>query len=101
VAHRYRAALNDGDRLVLAARFEAYLARRGSGDPAPRSAREAAERIGRQAHTVAKRCENIRNRRTPGPEVRPGSPHGGGSAQRPTGLACSHTGPGRAHAVIG
>jgi hypothetical protein len=59
---RYRAQLNDGDRLVLAARFEAYLARRAAGDLAPRSAREAAERIGWQAHTVAKRCENIRNR---------------------------------------
>jgi hypothetical protein len=59
---RHRAQLNDDDRLVLAARFEAYLARRGSGNPAPRSAREAAERIGWQAHTVSKRCENIRNR---------------------------------------
>jgi hypothetical protein len=59
---RYRAQLNDDDRLVLAARFEAYLARRGGGNPAPRSARQAAERIGWQAHTVAKRCENIRNR---------------------------------------
>ena len=59
---RYRAPLNDDDRLVLAARFEPYLARRTAGDPAPRSAREAAERIGWQAHTVAKRCENIRNR---------------------------------------
>jgi hypothetical protein len=47
---------------VLAARFEPYLARQAAGDPAPRSAREAAERIGWQAHTVAKRCENIRNR---------------------------------------
>jgi len=35
---------------------------RTAGDPVPRSAREAAERIGWQAHTVAKRCENIRNR---------------------------------------
>ena len=59
---RYRIQLNDSDRLVLAARFEAYLARRASADPAPRSARETAERIGWQAHTVAKRCENIRNR---------------------------------------
>jgi hypothetical protein len=59
---RYRIQLNDDDRLVLAARFEAYLARRGSGNPAPHSARQAAERIGWQAHTVAKRCENIRNR---------------------------------------
>jgi hypothetical protein len=59
---RYRAPLSDDDRLVLAARFEPYLARRHLGDPVPRSAREAAERIGWQAHTVAKRCENIRNR---------------------------------------
>ena len=61
---RYRAPLTDEDRLVLAARFETYLARRHPGDPAPCSAREAAERIGWQAHTVAKRCENIRNRYT-------------------------------------
>jgi hypothetical protein len=61
---RYRAPLTGDDRLVLAARFEAYLARRHPGDPAPCSAREAAERIGWQAHTVAKRCENIRNRYT-------------------------------------
>jgi hypothetical protein len=54
--------LKDDDRLVLAARFEQYLARQTAGDPAPCSAREAAERIGWQAHTVAKRCENIRNR---------------------------------------
>ena len=33
-----------------------------SGAAAPRSAREAAERIGWQPHTVSKRCENIRNR---------------------------------------
>jgi hypothetical protein len=59
---RYRTPLSDLDRLVLAARFEAYLARRHAGDPAPASAREAAERIGWQAHVVAKRCENIRNR---------------------------------------
>jgi predicted component of type VI protein secretion system len=59
---RYRAPLTDTDRLVLAARFEAYLARRHTAEPAPRSAREAAERIGWQAHAVAKRCENIRNR---------------------------------------
>jgi hypothetical protein len=59
---RYRARLTDTDRLVLAARFEAYLARRRTAEPAPRSAREAAERIGWQPHTVAKRCENIRNR---------------------------------------
>jgi len=59
---RYRAPLTDTDRLVLAARFEAYLARRHTAEPAPRSAREAAERIGWQPHTVAKRCENIRSR---------------------------------------
>ena len=59
---RYRARLNDSDRLVLAARFEAYLTRRHAGDPAPASARQAAQRIGWQAHTVAKRCENIRDR---------------------------------------
>ncbi|MGO8883778.1 MAG: hypothetical protein ACLQI7_08750 [Streptosporangiaceae bacterium] len=53
---RYRAALTGGDRLVLAARFEAYLTWRHAGDPAPASARETAERIGWQAHTVAKRC---------------------------------------------
>jgi hypothetical protein len=59
---RYRAVLTDSDRLVLAARFEAYLTWRHAGDPAPASARESAERIGWQAHTVAKRCENIRDR---------------------------------------
>jgi hypothetical protein len=59
---RYRAPLTDTDRLVLAARFETYLTWRHAGDPAPRSARETAERIGWQAHTVAKRCENIRDR---------------------------------------
>ncbi|HTS97201.1 MAG TPA: FHA domain-containing protein [Streptosporangiaceae bacterium] len=59
---RYRARLTDSDRLVLAARFEDYLTWRHVGDPAPRSARETAERIGWQAHTVAKRCENIRDR---------------------------------------
>ena len=59
---RYRAPLSDSDRLVLAARFEAYLAWRHAGDPAPASARDTAERIGWQAHTVAKRCENIRDR---------------------------------------
>lgn len=59
---RLRAPLNDIDRLVLAARFEDYLTWRHSGNPAPRSAREAADRIGWQAHTVSKRCENIRNR---------------------------------------
>ena len=59
---KLRAPLNDADRLVLAARFEEYLTWRHSGAAAPRSAREAAERIGWQAHTVSKRCENIRNR---------------------------------------
>jgi len=59
---RYRAPLTGTDRLVLAARFETYLTWRHAGDPAPRSARETAERIGWQAHTVAKRCENIRDR---------------------------------------
>jgi hypothetical protein len=59
---RLRAPLNDSDRLVLAARFEEYLTWRHSGAAKPRSAREAANRIGWQAHTVSKRCENIRNR---------------------------------------
>ncbi|HTW05666.1 MAG TPA: FHA domain-containing protein [Streptosporangiaceae bacterium] len=59
---RYRVRLTDSDRLVLAARFEPYLTWRHAGDPAPRSAREAAERIGWQAHAVTKRCENIRDR---------------------------------------
>ena len=59
---RLRAPLNDDDRLVLAARFEEYLTWRHSGAAAPRSAREAADRIGWRPHTVAKRCENIRNR---------------------------------------
>jgi hypothetical protein len=59
---RYRARLTGSDRLVLAARFEAYLTWRHAGDPAPASARDTAERIGWQAHTVAKRCENIRDR---------------------------------------
>lgn len=56
--------LSDGDRLVLAARFEEYLSWRHVGAPAPRSAAETAGRIGWQSHTVAKRCENIRNRYT-------------------------------------
>jgi hypothetical protein len=52
-----------GERAAPApARFEPYLTWRHAGDPAPRSARETAERIGWQAHTVAKRCENIRDR---------------------------------------
>ena len=59
---RLRAPLNDADRLVLAARFEDYLTWKHSGVALPRSAREAAERIGWQPHTVSKRCENIRNR---------------------------------------
>ena len=59
---RHRAPLTDDDRLVLAARFEAYLAWRHAGDPAPRSARKTAERIGWRAHAVTKRCENIRER---------------------------------------
>ena len=59
---RYRAPLTGSDRLVLAARFETYLTWRHAGDPAPASARDTAERIGWQAHTVAKRCENIRDR---------------------------------------
>ncbi len=49
-------------RLTLAHRCSSQ-ARQTSGTPqVPRSAREAAERIGWQAHTVAKRCENSRNR---------------------------------------
>jgi hypothetical protein len=59
---RYRVRLTDSDLLVLAARFEPYLTWRHAGDPAPRSARDAAERIGWQAHAVSKRCENIRDR---------------------------------------
>jgi hypothetical protein len=58
----YRAQLSGSDRLVLAARFEQYLTWRHIGTPAPASARDAAQRIGWQAHTVAKRCENIRGR---------------------------------------
>jgi hypothetical protein len=54
--------LSEGDRLVLAARFEEYLTWRHAGAAAPRSAAETADRIGWQAHTVAKRCENVRNR---------------------------------------
>lgn len=59
---KLRAPLNEDDKLVLAARFEEYLTWKHSGAAAPRSAREAAERIGWQPHTVSKRCENIRNR---------------------------------------
>jgi hypothetical protein len=59
---RLRAPLNASDRLVLAARFEEYLTWKHSGAAAPRSARDAAARIGWEPHAVAKRCENIRNR---------------------------------------
>jgi hypothetical protein len=61
-ATRMRLPLNDVDRLVLAARFEEYLTWRHVGAAKPRSAREAAERIGWEPHTVSKRCENIRSR---------------------------------------
>jgi hypothetical protein len=59
---RRRAPLTDSDRLVMAARFEEYLDWRHEGAAAPRSAKQAADRIGWQPHTVAKRCENIRSR---------------------------------------
>jgi hypothetical protein len=59
---KLRAPLNASDRLVLAARFEEYLTWRHSGAAKPRTARETADRIGWDAHTVTKRCENIRNR---------------------------------------
>jgi hypothetical protein len=59
---KLRAPLSETDRLVLAARFEEYLTWKHSGAAQPRSARETAERIGWSAHTVSKRCENIRNR---------------------------------------
>jgi predicted component of type VI protein secretion system len=59
---KLRAPLNDADRLVLAARFEEYLTWKHPGAAAPRSAREAAARIGWEPHAVSKRCENIRNR---------------------------------------
>ena len=59
---QYRAPLNAGDRLVLAARFEEYLSWQHPGPPAPRTAKDTAARIGWQPHTVAKRCENIRDR---------------------------------------
>ena len=59
---RRRPPLSDSDRLILAARFEDYLNWRHTGPAAPRSAKQTAERIGWQAHTVAKRCENIRDR---------------------------------------
>ena len=59
---RRRPPLSSSDLLILAARFEDYLNWRHTGPSAPRSAKETAERIGWQAHTVAKRCENIRDR---------------------------------------
>ena len=59
---QYRAPLNAGDRLVLAARFEEYLSWQHPGPAAPRTAKETAARIDWQPHTVAKRCENIRDR---------------------------------------
>jgi hypothetical protein len=59
---KLRAPLTESDRLVLAARFEDYLAWKHSGAATPRSARETAARIGWEPHTVSKRCENIRNR---------------------------------------
>ena len=59
---RRRPPLTESDRLVMAARFEEYLDWRHEGAAAPRSAKQAAERIGWQPHTVAKRCENIRSR---------------------------------------
>jgi len=59
---KLRAPLNASDRLVLAARFEEYLTWKHPGAAAPRSAKDAAARIGWEAHAVAKRCENIRNR---------------------------------------
>jgi len=46
----------------LAARFGDYLNWRHAGPAAPRSAKQTAARIGWQVHTVAKRCENIRDR---------------------------------------
>jgi hypothetical protein len=59
---RRRPPLNDTDRLILAARFEDYLNWRHTGPAVPRSAKQTADRIGWQSHTVAKRCENIRDR---------------------------------------
>ncbi|MBV9792695.1 MAG: FHA domain-containing protein [Actinobacteria bacterium] len=59
---RYRPRLSDSDRLILAARFEKYLAWRYPGVAEPCTAREAAERIGWGTHAVVKRCENIRER---------------------------------------
>src|SRR5260221_7485312 len=62
---RYRPPLTDSDRLVLAARFEAYLTWRHAGDQAPASAKETAERIRRNPHPVAQRCENLPARHLP------------------------------------
>jgi hypothetical protein len=59
---RRRPPLSGPDRLILAARFEDYLNWRHTGPAAPRSAKQTAERVGWQAHAVAKRCENIRDR---------------------------------------
>jgi hypothetical protein len=59
---RRRPPLSGPDRLILAARFEDYLNWRHTGPAAPRSAKETGARIGWQPHTVAKRCENIRDR---------------------------------------
>jgi len=59
---RRRPPLSGPDRLILAAGFEDYLNWRHAGPAAPRSAKQTADRIGWQPHTVAKRCENIRDR---------------------------------------
>jgi len=59
---RRRPPLAGSDRLILTARFGDYLNWRRTGRAAPRSAKETAERIDWQAHTVAKRCENVRDR---------------------------------------
>jgi hypothetical protein len=59
---RRRAPLTDSYRLIPAARFEEYLSWRHVGPATPRSAKETADRIGWEPHTVAKRCENIRDR---------------------------------------
>ena len=59
---RYRAGLTGSDRLVLAAvrGIPDLAVRRGPG--AGQRQGTAGQRIGWQAHTVAKRCENIRAR---------------------------------------
>src|SRR5262249_60162671 len=64
--------LTDSDGKPTVTRFESYLTWRHAGDPAPRSARDTAQRIGWQPHAVSKRCENIRNRyvRLGGPGLR-------------------------------